>query len=101
MRLALRAGAAKTGLRRRRASILDNEAFLGYLLLVPTIGILAVFLAFPFAYGVVLSMTSTEVGDSALGQFVGFAHSSFVIAKDVAVRDACLHTSPVPFLSTV
>ena len=102
MRLVLRAGAGSTGLRRRgRAGILDNETFLGYLLLLPTIAILVVFLAFPFAYGVILSTTTTEVGDSTLGQFVGLANYIYETAKDGVFRGALLNTFSYTFWTTI
>ena len=102
MRIVLRAETANTGLRRhRRAGILDNETFLGYLLLLPTLGILLVFLAFPFAYGVVLSTTSTEVGDSSLGQFIGFANYVYETAKDGVFRTAFMNTLSYTFWTTI
>ncbi len=49
---------------------------------MPTIVVLAIFLIYPFIYGAVLSVTSTEVGDSSLGSFVGFANYVFEVTRD-------------------
>lgn len=96
-----KAEAASRGLRRSRLSFLDNESTLGYLLLVPTILMLAVFLAYPFAYGAALSTTSTEVGDPALGQFVAFANYVFEAAKDGVFRGAFWNTFAYTFWTTI
>jgi multiple sugar transport system permease protein len=53
----------------RRPSLLEDERFLGWLLLTPTIVLLAMFIAYPFVKGVWLSLTSTTVGNP--GTFVG------------------------------
>ena len=60
MSIITRARARSVGLPHKRPNPFDNEAFLGYLLLVPTVLVLSIFLAFPFIYGVVLSTTSTR-----------------------------------------
>src|SRR5215831_3806950 len=101
MRLAVGARVGRTGLRRRGPRILDNEMALGYLLLLPTIAILLVFLAFPFFYGVILSTTSTEVGDSALGQFIALANYTFEAARDSVFRTAFLNTFSYTFWTTI
>ena len=101
MRLAIGARAASTGLRRRGPRILDNEVMLGYLLLLPTIAILLVFLAFPFFYGVILSTTSTEVGDNTLGQFVALANYTFEAARDSVFRGAFLNTFAYTIWTTI
>jgi multiple sugar transport system permease protein len=54
---------------RRSASPLEDERILGWLLLLPTIVLLALFIAYPFVKGVWLSLTSTTVGNP--GAFVG------------------------------
>jgi multiple sugar transport system permease protein len=87
--------------RRRRLAFLEREASLGYLLLVPTILVLAIFLAFPFAYGVLLSTTSTEVGDTNLGQFVAFANYVFEALRDGIFRGAFLNTFSYTFWTTI
>ena len=54
---------------RRRVRIYDREAPLGYLLLVPTLLILGIFLLYPFLFGIWLSITDSELG--SLGNFIG------------------------------
>jgi multiple sugar transport system permease protein len=54
------------------ARLLEDERVLGTLLLVPTIVLLALFIAYPFVKGVWLSLTNTTVGNP--GTFVGLAN---------------------------
>lgn len=49
--------------------LLEDERVLGILLLVPTLVLLALFIAYPFVSGVWLSLTATTVGNP--GPFVG------------------------------
>ena len=62
-------------LRQRRVRIFDREAPLGYLLLLPTLAILGVFLLYPFFFGIWLSVTDSELG--TLGKFIGLANYRF------------------------
>jgi len=96
-----RAGVGRVGVRHKRPSPFDNETFLGYLLLVPTVAMLAIFLAFPFIYGVVLSATSTEIGDEVLGKFVAFANYAFEMARDGVFRTAFKNTFSYTFYTTI
>ncbi len=48
---------------------LENERFLAFILLAPAVGLLGVFIAYPFVMGVWLSLSSTSVGN--IGEFVG------------------------------
>ena len=50
------------------ARLLEDERVLGVLLLLPTIVLLGLFIAYPFVKGVYLSLTSATVGNP--GQFV-------------------------------
>jgi multiple sugar transport system permease protein len=62
--------AAGTAHRRRSlAEWLDREDVLGYLLLVPVVVVLGVFVGYPFVYGVWLSLTDTTIVSA--GTFVG------------------------------
>ena len=54
------------------ARLLEDERVLGSLLLLPTVVLLGLFIAYPFVKGVWLSLTSATVGDP--GQFVGFGN---------------------------
>lgn len=101
MSIITRARVGGVSVRRRRPSPFDNETFLGYLLLAPTVLMLAVFLAFPFIYGVVLSTTSTEVGDEVLGKFVAFANYVFEVARDGVFRTAFANTFSYTFYTTI
>ena len=62
-----RPGAARPALLGR---LLEDERSLAYLLLTPTIVLLALFIAYPFVLGVWLSVSSATVG--VAGHFVGF-----------------------------
>src|SRR5437899_10746386 len=59
----------------RRVRIYDREAPLGYLLLVPTLLILGIFLLYPFLFGIWLSITDSELG--SLGNFIGLDNYRF------------------------
>ena len=54
------------------ARLLEDERVLGSLLLLPTVVLLGLFIAYPFVKGVWLSLTSATVGDA--GQFVGLGN---------------------------
>src|SRR5216683_1084781 len=60
---------------RRRVRIYDREAPLGYLLLVPTLLVLGIFLLYPFLFGIWLSLTDSELGN--LGSFIGLGNYRF------------------------
>lgn len=56
----------------RRASLtrlLEDERLLAFLLLAPTVVLLAAFIAYPFVMGIWLALSSTSVGNP--GQFIG------------------------------
>jgi multiple sugar transport system permease protein len=53
----------------RLARFLENERLLAVVLLAPTVLLLGVFIAYPFAMGLWLSLSSTSVGN--VGAFVG------------------------------
>jgi multiple sugar transport system permease protein len=96
-----RTGAGPGGSRQRRVSIFEQETFLGYALLLPTIAVLAIFLAFPFIYGAALSLTSTEVGDFGLGRFVAFANYAFEAMRDGIFRTAFVNTFTYTIWTTI
>src|SRR6266851_5147054 len=66
---------------RRRVRIYDREAPLGYLLLVPTLLVLGIFLLYPFLFGIWLSLTDSELGN--LGNFIGLGNYRFEWTKTV------------------
>ena len=51
--------------------LLEDQRWLALVLMVPTVVLLALFIAYPFAKGVELSVTDTKVG--VPGVFVGLA----------------------------
>lgn len=64
--------------------LLHREASLGYVLLVPTMLMLLVFLAFPFVWGVWLSMSSAEIGSD--GHFVGLGNFIYNLSDSIFVQ---------------
>ena len=64
--------------------LLHQEASLGYVLLVPTMLMLLVFLAFPFVWGVWLSMSSAEIGSG--GHFVGLGNFIYNLSDSIFVQ---------------
>ena len=56
----------------RRQRVLEDERWLAFLLLVPTVVLLGLFIAYPFVRGILLSVTNSRVG--VAGDFVGFAN---------------------------
>jgi multiple sugar transport system permease protein len=82
----------------RRTSPLEDERVLGWLLLSPTIVLLALFIAYPFVKGVWLSLTSTTVGNP--GAFVGI--QNFVkVWHDSIFRQATYNTFVYTAVATV
>lgn len=63
--------AAVTGAPRTRTRLLEDERWLAFFLLMPTIILLGLFIAYPFMKGILLSVTNTRVG--VPGEFVGLA----------------------------
>jgi multiple sugar transport system permease protein len=57
---------------RRRNRILEDERWLALALLLPTITLLGLFIAYPFVKGILLAVTNTRVG--VPGEFVGLAN---------------------------
>jgi multiple sugar transport system permease protein len=78
--------------------LLEDERWLASVLLMPTIVLLGLFIAYPFVKGIWLSVTDTRVG--VPGQFVGFANFAKLWSDDIfrtAVYNTCLYT----FLTTI
>lgn len=83
---------------RPRKRLLEDERWLAFALLLPTIVILGMFIAYPFVKGVMLSVTNTRVG--VPGDFVGFAN--FVkIWNDGIFRTAVWNTVLYTAVTTV
>jgi len=66
-------GRAEVNELRRRASLrhslMEREAVLGWILVIPALALLLLFIAYPFVYGIWLSLTDSQGGN--LGRFVG------------------------------
>ena len=80
------------------ARLLEDERVLGSLLLVPTLILLGLFIAYPFVKGVWLSLTSATVGNP--GQFLGL--SNYVkIWNDSIFQRAAYNTFVYTAIATV
>jgi multiple sugar transport system permease protein len=78
--------------------LLEDERWLALLLLLPTIVLLGLFIAYPFVKGIMLSVTDTRVG--VPGHFVGLQNFEDVWNDSifrVAVWNTCVYT----FVATV
>src|SRR5260370_17542298 len=78
--------------------LLEDERWLALVLLVPTLALLGLFIAYPFFKGVELSVTDTKVG--VPGHFVGLRNFEKIWNDSifhVAVWNTCLYT----FVTTV
>jgi multiple sugar transport system permease protein len=78
--------------------LLEDERWLALVLLVPTVLLLAVFIAYPFMKGVELSVTDAKVG--VPGHFVGL-HNFAVLANDSIFRAAVWNTFIYTGVATV
>src|SRR3954453_6437897 len=78
--------------------LLEDERRLAFCLMLPTILLLALFIAYPFVNGILLAVTDTRVG--VPGRFVGLDNFIKIWSDDifhVAVWNTCLYT----FVTTV
>jgi multiple sugar transport system permease protein len=80
------------------ARFLEHEHWLAVVLLLPTVVLLGLFIAYPFFKGVLLSVTSTKVG--VPGEFVGLANFD-KIWNDSIFRVAVRNTFIYTFVTTV
>jgi len=74
--------------------LLEDERWLAMLLLLPTLVLLALFIAYPFVEGVRLSVTDTKVG--VPGKFVGLQNFEEIWSDSifhVAVWNTCIYTA--------
>lgn len=81
-----------------RPRLLEDERKLAFMLLLPTIIILALFIAYPFVKGILLSVTNTRVG--VPGDFVGLAIFEKVWADGI-FRQAAYNTVVYTAITTV
>jgi len=75
---------------RSRSSFLRRDGAIDLLFLVPTLAVLACFLFYPLAYGVVLSLHETQ--GFALTNFVGLEHYTRAILGDAVFHRSLLNT---------
>src|SRR5215475_6813603 len=79
--------------------LLSSERGLGYLLLLPTLTLLVVFLAYPFLFGLWLSLSSAELTD--LGHYIGLANYKFEFTVDKPFMQALTNTFLYTGVTTV
>ncbi len=79
-------------------ALLEDERWLGALLLLPTAVLLALFIAYPFVKGVLLSVTDARVG--VPGSFVGL-QNFIALAHDSIFREAVWNTFLYTAVTTV
>ncbi|HEU0062678.1 MAG TPA: sugar ABC transporter permease [Hyphomicrobiaceae bacterium] len=82
----------------RRLRVLEDERWLAFMLLIPTVILLGLFIAYPFVRGILLSVTNTRVG--VAGDFVGFANY-YKIWNDSIFRTAVYNTFLYTAVTTV
>jgi multiple sugar transport system permease protein len=87
-------GAPPRGKRR----LLDDERWLAFLLLTPTMVLLGMFIAYPFVRGILLAVTDSRVG--VPGEFVGFANF-YTLWHDSIFRTAAYNTFLYTAVTTV
>ena len=83
---------------RPRYRVLEDERWLAMALLLPTIVLLGMFIAYPFVKGILLSVTNTRVG--VPGEFVGLANF-YKIWNDSIFRTAVYNTFVYTGVTTV
>ncbi|MFL4974559.1 MAG: carbohydrate ABC transporter permease [Microvirga sp.] len=81
-----------------RRRLLEDERWLAFVLLVPTMVLLCLFIAYPFARGIILSVTDSRVG--VPGTFVGAANFER-IWNDGIFRQAVYNTFVYTGVTTV
>jgi multiple sugar transport system permease protein len=67
-----------------RVRIWEREAPLGYLLLFPALLLLLVFVAYPFLFGIWLSLTNSQIGVN--GHFIGLGNFQFERSDTVFIQ---------------
>ena len=84
--------------RRATRRLLEDERWLAAVLLLPTVVLLGLFIAYPFVEGVLLSVTDTRVG--VPGNFVGFQNFE-ALWHDTIFRTAVWNTFVYTAVATV
>lgn len=73
--------AARLSIGKRISQWLENEAVLGYVLMLPALLLIVVFIAYPFSLGVWMSLTDKVVGTP--GKFVGLANFAKLLKSEI------------------
>ena len=73
--------APRLSLGKRVGQWLENEAVLGYVLMVPALLLIVVFIAYPFSLGVWMALTDKVVGTP--GNFVGLANFAKLLRSEI------------------
>jgi len=94
-----RAELGRMPFRQPRIRILEREAPLGYLLLVPTVVMLLAFLAYPFLFGLWLSLTDSEIGET--GAFIGLGNFRIELFHDSVFLRTVTNTFTYTGITTV
>jgi multiple sugar transport system permease protein len=82
----------------RIATLLEDERILGFVLLSPALILILVFIAYPFALGIWMSLTDKLVGTP--GNFVGLGNYATLLRSDI-FRTAAWNTLFFTFMATV
>jgi multiple sugar transport system permease protein len=89
-RAAIERSVARQAIQRRRITKgvppLDRENILAYVLLTPAVVTLLVFVAYPFCYGIWLSLSDSRIGMD--GSFIGFTNYIHVLHDPIFRRTA-------------
>src|SRR6201997_1430503 len=86
------------GAPRPRFRLLEDERWLAFVLLMPTLALLGMFIAYPFVRGILLSVTNSRVG--VPGEFVGLANF-YKIFNDGIFRTSVYNTFLYTGVTTV
>lgn len=81
-----------------RIRLRNREARLGYLLLVPALSLLLVFVAYPFSFGIWLSLSNAQIG--VTGHFIGLRNYDFERGDSVFI-EAFANTMSYTAITTV
>lgn len=92
---------ALVGARARAPSVgelLDREALLAWVLLAPTLVIILIFVAYPFFYGIWLSLSDATIGNA--GRFIGLQNFQTLL-QDSIFRQTVLNTFLYTFVTVI
>jgi len=85
---------------RLTGGVFDRERPLGYILLVPALVVLTIFLAYPVVFGIWLSMSDTTIGGGT-GNFIGLENFQYLITKDAIFRRTIGNTFEYTFVTVI